>query len=54
MTILLEDGTYTLNQMIWIDGDHVTFVTGASDVDSGIVGIPEGLSKITWSIQGCS
>ena len=49
VTIVLEDGTYVLDQMLWISGNHVMFRSSSGNRDSVIIqgqGMLGGVSHI--------
>jgi parallel beta-helix repeat protein len=49
VTILLENGTYTLDDMLWISGDHVTFRSSSGNRDAVVIqgqGMFGGVSHI--------
>lgn len=49
LTILIEDGTYTLDQMLWISGDNVSFRSRSGNRDSVVLrgqGMHGGVSHI--------
>lgn len=37
LTVLLQDGTYTLNEMLWISGDDVTVRSASGECDAVII-----------------